>query len=89
MATESLRSLIDRPDRADMVRDAQRVVEACVPATDAELGRIIFQLLIMYPEFDRRAEASKAVVLAQWRQSLTGWPVDVLERAAQRPPCRR
>lgn len=60
-----------------------RVLADNAPASDAELGQVILTLLIMYAEFDRRAEASKTLVLAQWRQSLKGWPRDVLERAAQ------
>jgi hypothetical protein len=75
--------LADEPRRPLYRRDAEEVVLAATPATDAEVGKVIFGLLIMYESFDRRGEASKAVVIDQWRRSLTGWPVDVLEQAAQ------
>ncbi len=82
MAKVSLASLLDLPDRPLLLADAELVVLANTPATDAEIGRVIFNLLIMYESFDRRSEASKAMVVDQWRQSLTGWPLDVLQQAA-------
>ena len=83
LAKLSLKALRDHPDQERLRADARRVLADNLPAGDAELGQVIFRLLIMYAEFDRRAEASKTMVLAQWRQSLKGWPRDVLERAAQ------
>lgn len=78
-----MKALREHPDQPRLRADAERVLTDTAPASAAELGQVILTLLIMYPEFDRRAEASKTVVLAQWRQSLSGWPRDVLERAAQ------
>lgn len=63
--------------------EAERVLAANAPAGEAEVGRVIFNLLIMYESFDRRAAPSKTLVVEQWRRSLTGWPLDVLEKAAQ------
>jgi hypothetical protein len=83
LAKLSLKALREHPDQARLRADARRVLADNMPASDAELGQVIFGLLIMYAEFDRRAEASKTMVLSQWRQSLKGWPRDVLERAAR------
>jgi len=81
----SLATLLELPDttRLEVRHDAQLLVQADAPATDNEVGKVIFELLIMYPEFDRRSEASKTMVVNQWRKSLNGWPVDILEQAAQ------
>ncbi|MBP2161286.1 MULTISPECIES: hypothetical protein [Asticcacaulis] len=78
-----MKALRDHPDQERLRADARRVLADNLPAGDAELGQVIFGLLIMYAEFDRRAEASKTMVVTQWRQSLKSWPRDVLERAAQ------
>lgn len=88
MAKASLSALVweAREDARSLERftsDARRVVAANTSATDAEVGKVIFNLLIMYDSFDRRGEQSKAMVVDQWRKSLTGWPIDVLEQAAQ------
>lgn len=84
MAKLSLATLLERQDRDTITADAKLIVQADTPATDGEVGKVIFGLLIMYPEFDRRGEQSKAMVVEQWRKSLTGWPLDVLEQASQR-----
>ena len=88
MATRPLSSLIaeanDDPVSREMFEhQAGMVVRGNTPATEGEVGKVIFGLLIMYPEFDRRGEASKSMVVDQWRKSLAGWPVDVLEKATQ------
>lgn len=84
MARKSLSALLaDKPFRDLYCADAERIVLANTPATDTEVGKVIFDLLIMYEGFDRRGEQSKAMVVNQWRKSLTGWPIDILEQAAQ------
>ena len=83
LAKMSLSTLMSQPNRSELRDQADRVILANTPATDAEVGKVIFSLLIMYESFDRRGEHSKAMVVDQWRKSLTGWPVDILEVAAQ------
>lgn len=84
MAKLSLGTLFSQPDRLSLEVDAERVLLANTPATESELGKVIFGLLIMYDSFERRPQESKTMVIDQWRKSLSGWPVDVLEEAAQR-----
>lgn len=83
MARQSLATLLERPDRQSLIEDAETIIDANTPASEAELGRVMFGLLIMYPEFDRRSEQSKAMVVDQWRKSLSDWPIDILEEATQ------
>ncbi|MDV6330009.1 hypothetical protein [Asticcacaulis sp. 201] len=76
--------LADADSRAGLTADAQALILAETAATEAEIGRIIFGLLVMYEGFERRGEQVKTMVVAQWRHSLGGWPADVLHAAAQR-----
>lgn len=84
LAKMSLATLLDQPDREVITAQAQQLVTANSPATEMEIGKVIFELLSMYESFERRTEASKTLVVNQWRKSLAGWPVDVLEGASQR-----
>jgi hypothetical protein len=83
IAKTSLAGLLERPDRAELMETAEALILADFAAETDEMGRVIFELLIMYPDFDRRGEASKTMVINQWRKSLAGWPLDILEQAAQ------
>lgn len=84
MAAKSLATLLaDVEDRYSHRDNAEQILLANSPATEREVGKIIYELLTMYESFERRTEASKTVVVNQWRKSLGEWPVDVLEAAAQ------
>lgn len=85
MARTSLATMVAAPtgQRDQFVQDARMVLTANTPATTDEVGRTILMLLTMYPDFDRRQEASKTLVIATWRSSLTGWPADILAEATK------
>ena len=66
-----------------LIKEAEQALVDCPLASDDDIGRIVFSLLIMYESFERRTEEAKSMVIDQWKRSLEGWPAKLLDSAAQ------
>ena len=72
-------AVADHATRVLLREEAKRVAAVYPVATDEEIGRLVFGLLIMYESFERRGEEAKVMVVDQWKQSLQGWPLSDLK----------
>ena len=74
---------IEEKDIPAALEEARLVLTANQPAPADELKMVIWGILNHYDSFDRRSKQSQAALIADWRESLGDYPVDLLKSMAK------
>jgi len=73
----------DEENRQEILEECEIICRASHPASSSQVKTIVFQILNHYEGFDRRSPESKAAIIADWLESLSEFPHDVLTGAAR------